>query len=239
MRELDFLPVEYRQKYQRRQAQPWHIVATAAILTLLMIAALSQYYRRHRSIETLTALLPAYEDAVKLNNRLTEVQKQLSAATAEAELYTYLHHPWPRSRMLAALVEPLPPEITLQQVQIIREPKRMSGTAEPRPLQNEKAENEKLKSAPPALRDLAKLRSRCDATQTMMILLGTSRESNALHRYLSSLDATDFFDRAELDSFSSVGKGKEDAGIQFKAVLTVPPGYGQPGGPVGIESQNH
>lgn len=233
MHEIDFLPVEYRQRHQRRQAQPWHVVAVITVSALLATAVFAQYYRRHCSKETLNALLPAYEDAVKLNNHLAAVQKQLASASAEAELYTYLRHPWPRSQLLAAVVEPLPAGVTLQQVQILREPIRTAGGAESHLSQNKKAEEEKLKSLPPASRDLAKLKSQCDSTQTMLILQGTAQESSLLHEYLDKLDAADLFTRTDLDSVSSVGEGKEDAGVQFRAVLTVQPGYGQPGGPTG------
>ena len=65
------------------------------------------------------------------------------------------------------------------------------------------------------------------------MLGGTATESAALHRYLGVLDATDIFDKAELDCFNSVDNSKGGAALQFRAVLAVQPGYGQPGGPAG------
>jgi len=49
------------------------------------------------------------------------------------------------------------------------------------------------------------------------------------------LDAEDLFDKAELDSLSGIDGAKRGAAVQFRAVLTVRPGYGQPGGPTGTE----
>jgi hypothetical protein len=108
--------------------------------------------------------------------------------------------------------------------------------AEPRaaePPMDKKAEEEKLKTLTPAERDYAKLTARLDPLQTVVVLTGTSTDVPALHRYIGSLDATEFFDKAELDCFNSVDN-KSDAVLQFRAVLAVQPGYGQPGGPSGL-----
>ncbi len=157
------------------------------------------------------------------------MQTQLKAAKAGAELYTYLHHPWPRSQLLAALVTPLPKEITLQQVQILRRAAPAApSAAEAAPL-DKKAEEDAQKTLSPAERDLAKFRARFDPMQTVVILTGTTTEIAVLHRYIGDLDATDIFDKAELDcSSSDPGKGGT---IHFRSVLLVRPGYGQPGGP--------
>ena len=40
-----------------------------------------------------------------------------------------LRHPWPRSQIVAALVKPLPDEVELKEISIVREPIAASGTA--------------------------------------------------------------------------------------------------------------
>ena len=140
------------------------------------------------------------------------------------ELYTYLRHPWPRTQLLAAMLGPLPDEITLQQVQILGEPAGVSSPAEARPAVEAKTQEASPASLLPAQRDLAKLRDRMDSARTMMILTGTAAGSSALHRYLGELDAVEIFDKAELDWFESVNGGKS---LRFQIVLGVQPGYGQ------------
>ncbi len=232
MQDIDFLPFEYRQRHQRRQSQPWQVVASAAIVALVAAAMIGQRWHARRVNEELAAIAPVYETAVKLQNRLAEVQKDLSRTKARAELITYLRHPWPRTQLLAALMGPLPNEIAFQQVQIIRE----AGAASPnasRRVVDQKAEQERLKSIPPAERDLEKIRDRVDAMKTIVVLTGEAKDSAALHRYLSELDGVDLFDNAELDSLSEKEGEKREAAVQFRAVLDVRPGYGQPGGVAG------
>jgi hypothetical protein len=181
----------------------------------------------------LAALQPAYETAVGLQNRLAEIQKRMGSVRASAELCTYLRHPWPRTQLLSALLRPLPEEIAFLQVQIFRQPATGRPPTEFQPPADKKAEEEKLKSLPAAGRDLAALRARLDPLQTVVVLGGTATESALLHGYLGALDATDVFDKAELDCFNRVDNSKGGAALQFRAVLAVEPGYGQPGGPAG------
>jgi hypothetical protein len=231
MNEIDFLPFEYRQKHAQRQSQPWQVVASVAIIALVAVAALAQIHRRRAVENELAIISPAYDAAVNQQNRLADMQTRLKAVKAGAELYTYLHHPWPRSQLLAALVTPLPPEITLQQVQIVRQVSTAPASTEIQPLIDKKAEEEARKALPPAERDLLRLRAQLDPMQTAVILTGTATESAILHRYIGELDATDIFDKAELDCFNSLDNSKGGTAIQFRAVLLVQPGYGQPGGP--------
>lgn len=239
MHNVDFLPAEYRQKHAQRQSQPSQAVVAFAIVALVAGAALAQQYRKHRLQSDLAAIGPVYEEAMNQQSRLAEGQERLKVARAGAELYTYLRHPWPRTQLLAALLSPLPSAITLQQIQILREAPANPTETEIRPNVDKKAEEEKLKSLSPAERDLARLRGQLDGLQTVVVLTGTATEIDALHRYIGALDATDIFDKAELDCFNSIDKSKSGDMLQFRAVLSVEPGYGQPGGPTGPKQKSN
>jgi hypothetical protein len=136
------------------------------------------------------------------------------------------------------LVAPLPPEITLQQVQIVRQASATPAPVEVQPPVDKKTEEETRNSLSPAQRDLMRLRAQLDPMQTVVILTGTATESAILHRYIGELDATDIFDKAELDCFNSIDNKKGNAALQFRAVLLVQPGYGQPGGPTGPDKKD-
>ncbi len=240
MNDIDFLPIEYRQKHARRQSRPWQIVVAVAIAGLVLAAALAQQYRRHCTIGDLAAIQPAYETVLSEQNRLAAILNQAKSAKARAELYTYLRHPWPRTQLLSALASPLPPSVTLQQIQILREAKPRGSTAATpaAPSLDRKAEEERLKSLAPAERDRLALTKRIDPLQTVVLLNGTTTDVAALHRYIGELDSTRIFNKAEIDFLNSVGKDKSGESLQFRAVLTVEPGYGQPGGPTGPAPTN-
>jgi hypothetical protein len=214
--DIDFLPIEYRQRLRQRRSQSWRIVVAAAMIGLLVVAAATQQYRWRRVWAALADVTPAYVAAVNVQSRLANVQRRLDRARASAELYAYLRHPWPRTQLLTAMLGPLSDEITLQRIQILREPA------------DGKTQDGATASLLPAERDLAKLRDRTERTRTIMVLMGTAAGSSALHRYVGDLDALEIFDNAELDWFESVKGGQS---VRFQVVLGVQPGYGQLGGP--------
>jgi hypothetical protein len=231
MQDIDFLPIEYRQKYSRRQSQPWQIVVAVAIAGLVAAAAVAQQCHRYRVRKDEAAIAKAYETATIQQSRLAEAQKQAKAANSAAELYTYLKHPWPRTQLLAALVAPLPDSITLQQIQITREAPPGSQARDARTPADRKADDERIKTLDPAGRDLATLSSRLDPLQTVVVLIGSATDAASLYKYIGELDATDIFDKADLDSFNNLDTAHGGGMLQFRAVLSVQPGYGQPGGP--------
>jgi hypothetical protein len=230
MQDVDFLPIEYRQQHAQRQVQPWRIIVVAAFLALSAAATIAHYHQRWRTEKQLAAIVPCYDAAVRQNELLKEAETQLQTVQSAAELFTYLRHPWPKTQVLAALVAPLPREVTLSQLQIVRETPADQLLMEQRPQIDKKAEDEKLAKMPPAQRDLRRLHDEFDKTRTLVRITGTSSETGALHRYLGALGKSNMFAKAELRSLESV-EGKQGHACRFQATLVVRPGYGQPEGP--------
>jgi hypothetical protein len=230
MHDLDFLPLEYRQKHARRRVQPWRVVVVAAFLALLAVAVFSQHQQRRQVEGDLAAILPLYDEAVREKTCLAEIHSRMQTANSEAELFTYLRHPWPRTQLLTAVLAPLPDAIKLQQFHVAREAPQGQASAGQRPGTDKKAEEEKAAKLPPAQRDLNLLREELDKTQTFVRIAGTAKESAALHRYLGDLAKSDLFSKAELRSIERI-EGSTATALRFQATLVVRPGYGQPGGP--------
>jgi Tfp pilus assembly protein PilN len=234
MHNIDFLPAECRQQQARRQVQPWRFVVVTAFAVLLAGAAYAQYRQKRVAEDQLAALAPACEEAARQGDRLKQLQQDLQAVQSDAELFTYLRHPWPRTQVLAALLGPLPREITLQQLQLAREAVAEQPAVDPRPPADQKAEEEKLAKLPPADRDLRRLRGEFDKTRAMLRITGTTSDTAALHHYLNVLGRTDLFSKATVRSIETV-EGPKGQLTRFQAIVFVRAGYGQPGGPVGPE----
>lgn len=232
MQDIDFLPVHYRQKRVQRQSQPWRVFAVAVFAALLAAAVFNQQGRSRRAETELAAIMPQYDLAVGQNRKLAGLHDKLSPARNTAELSTYLRHPWPRTQLLAAVLAPLPDGISLDQIHVTAD----TPQNRPRPERRFRAESEpqddQLDKLPPAARDLIRLRDEFDKTGTVVLLSGTTGESAAVHRYLGELGGSDLFAKAELDSLDSPEDGRAGT-LQFRATLTVRPGYGQPDGPTG------
>ncbi|MDZ7617889.1 MAG: hypothetical protein U1E05_12870 [Patescibacteria group bacterium] len=195
------------------------------------MAAAAQQRNRNRLQSELAEVEPHYAQAVAQRAKLDALQIELRTARAEAALLTYLRHPWPRTQLLKALLSPLPDDVVLGRLEISTE-----GTRTPRaaPPLVQAGPEPAPSSIPPAELDLAGLRQRNDALETVMRLSGTTTDGAALHRYLGALARNALFRRVELEAIESP-EGRTDGPPQFQATIVVTPGYGQPGGPTGPE----
>ncbi len=232
MLDIDFLPAQYHRRQARKRSKPWHAVAVLAFVGLVAVAAVGQQRQRRLLRAELDLLTPQYEQAAAVNARLAEVQASLNEARAEAALIAYLRHPWPRTQLLRALLEPLPEDILLTELEISNEQPTATRLPERRP---QPGDADKTRAAlTPAERDLADLRQRTDPLQTVIRLAGTTSDGAALHHYLGQLSHRSLFRKAELESIERID-GEADQGVRFRASVVVRPGYGQPGGPAGPE----
>jgi hypothetical protein len=229
MIDIDFLPVQYHQKNAYRQAKPWQIIVVTSFLGLVVLLTISQNIHRQFVESQLADLMPAYQMALAQERQLAEVRAQLKEMESKAELITYLRHPWPRSLLLSAILSKLPEEITLQQMQIIREAENSATASHPALVVGNPPDQQNTIS--PAARDMQTLQNQSEGKQIVIILSGATENSAALHHYLDEMQSNSLFAKAELGSVTSIGESS-GAAIQFHAKLVVKPGYGQAGGPM-------
>lgn len=235
MLDIDFLPAQYRRHQARQRSKPWHVMAVSGFAVLVGAAAIGQYRQQSRLQAELSLLEPQYEQAVAMSAQWDRLQDQLKRTRAEATLVTYLRHPWPRTQLLRALLEPLPRTIMLTEVEIT-DP-LPAGRRSPERPHPQTSDGEKPASAVSAAeRDLADLRQQSDAVRTALRVAGTTGDSAALHRYLGTLARNSLFHKAELESIEST-QSHDPGGVRFRATVVVRPGYGQPGGPTGDEEE--
>ena len=235
MHDIDFLPAECRQNDALRKWQTRRILLAALLAAMIAAAAFHQHNQRRRLEADLAQCEPAHARATAKKSALEDLQSRLQTARAQAELLTYLRHPWPRTRILAALLEPLPDEISFQELRIRRE--SASGAVSVGHFSQPRSEAEEEQSAglAPATRDLKRLRAEFDSRQTVISIAGVTTESAALHRYLGELGKQTPILKAQLRSIEA---DQTDPGtIRFTATVIVRAGYGQPGGPSGSNGE--
>lgn len=226
MQQIDFLPQEYRHRHRRRQNQA-HTVALAGLAALGLLAIeLIQQGRYWQLGKALADCQPAHENAVRLQEALAQLQQNLQTAECDARLFAYLHHPWPRTQIVSALLLSLPPEIALDELQIDRLAGVKQGVLASFATENEK---EKVQAGPASAADLKQLHQRYGSRQTVVLLVGKTTDLAALHHYLAQLGEQDLFTAAELESVES--EDQQGTMTRFRARVTVRPGYGQKGGP--------
>ena len=234
MNNIDFLPDGYRQQHTRQNVRVLRVVVVVSFLSMLVLASFVQYGRLRLAKYYLAEIETQYTAAQQQNTQLARLQSKLKIAESDAELLTYLRHPWPRTQVLAALLAPLPDTVTLNQLEISVDSKFRYG------LKNKLRRNENNDEATgtqlPAEQDLNLLRELLDQATVSAVLSGTTTNPAALHAYLGKLNRTSLFQKADLDSLESIPSTNGDMPegvMSFTATVVILPGYGQPGGPVG------
>lgn len=229
---IDFLPPRFREESARRKADAWRALVVALFISLILAAG----WRQRQTRRTLTAELQLVNEqhaAVETRlHRLTELQGKLNRLQTQAELVTYLQHPWPRTQILAAVVEPLPQAITLNEIRFYQEtsvPNPLLAAQPPKPKSERDAQGQ-LATADPAQHDLEKLRGAQQHRTTVVTLSGVTNDVAALHFYLGKLAEHRLIAKAELRSLERSERGTAGSSL-FRARLLVRPPYGWPGGP--------
>jgi len=237
MKNVDFLPACYREKSAHRKTQAWRGIVVAAFGALLAAGWLGQLEIRGLVQTQLDDVRRQYDHVTEQGKKIAALQNELREARAEAELLTYLRHPWPRTQLLASIAAPLTDAITLRKLTIHQE-EAMASPLAGLPTHNmaasagSAADDAKAAEAalPPAGRTLKKLRAALDEAPLTVTLEGVSRDSASLHVYIGKLAESDWFSDAEIRSVDRLAN-EEQAALRFVARLVVRPGYGHPKNP--------
>lgn len=226
--EIDFLPVAYLEAGVHRKNITLRLVIVGAFAAMLVFALLFQQHIRRRAEAQLADLLPEYERAMADSKQLSELQGRVKTAEKQAELYAYLQHPWPRSRIVSALADLLPEEIELERIDVVREP--IAGAVEQNHPAAASQPGAALPKVEPAEHDLSMLRDEWDKSQVVVNIIGITEDPGSLHHYLERLGQVPLFRRVDLNSEERI-PGDSASRMRFAVRLIVRPSYGQPKGP--------
>ena len=226
--EIDFLPVAYLEAGVHRKNVTLRFVFVGVFAALLVFALLFQQHLRRRAEAQLADLMPEYSRAVADSKQLSQLQVRVKQVEKQAELYAYLAHPWPRSRIVAALSESLPDEIELERIDVAREP--IPGAREENHSAAAAQPGTAAPKVEPAEHDLAMLRDEWDRSQVVVNLVGITEDPTILNHYLEQLGRVTLFRRVDLNSAERI-PGDTSGRMRFTARIILQPGYGQPKGP--------
>ncbi|MDH3716565.1 MAG: PilN domain-containing protein [Planctomycetota bacterium] len=224
VQQIDFLPAHYHEEYARRRTQASRILVICIFAAALPTASLYQYRLRLSVDRQLAEIDQHHSESQADALRLARLNGKLSEENAMAQLAVFLKHPWPHTQILAAIIEPLPESMSLDEVIIHRDKTATKGPA------TEKGTGKKAATTMlPAAEDLQTLKKQAEG-RLVVRLTGLSVDSRQLHDYLSSLGRHQLFTQVELDSMESEPSRDGQKSIaRFEAHLVVQPGYGMPG----------
>jgi hypothetical protein len=229
---LNFLPNTYRDRQATRKTRLWQLTVVLLFGGIIAGTALVQSGLYYAATRQSARLAGPYAQTVATMQRLVDLQEQLTLAEQTASLCVYLEHPWPRTQILRAATDPLPPSIRLERMEVLLEfpgspaPAR-SKQAERNPA-GEASEEETRQAGPE--HDLKQIREACDEKQTVVHLSGIAHRTADLHNYLADVKKSPFVDEVELRSLESTGE-PSNGSSRFAARIVLLPGFGQPNGP--------
>ncbi len=230
MKTIDFLPERYRQRTMLRRARSWWGICAAIFGAVIVISSGSQGFF-HRAVKNqLRDLEPVSRIAEEQDQRFAALRRDVLKKEETAALYAYLRHPWPRSRIIGALVEQVPEGIELTSFHCFIEQKGAEQEAVA-PRLRAVAKKEEAKKLPPRQQDQADLRESLDAALTVVDVRGSTVDDAQLHAYVQALAEHPLFVAAQLVSLNSAETPGTDRKSVFVVRVQVSPGYGQPGGP--------
>jgi len=239
-REIDFLPARFREQSVQRSVHLWRVVLLAFFAALLPALSIYQYYAAGNVRGQLSNLRVLYNKAKIEELRLNQLQEQLAEASAAAELYTFLDHPWPTSQILVAVTRDMPPAITLSELdahavadETVTSAERL---AERQSLNGQATPGVVLATSQPAQRDHQLLREKSESVRLVISLVGETLDTTALYSYIGELTEEPLFERAELESVEAP-QDKNHSAAKFRARIYVRPGYGLPEGPRGGDAE--
>ena len=231
--DIDFLPAHYREQTAHRKGRAWRLSTIILLAMLLPVASFYQMRVRFTLQKQLDELRPqcALIDANRAQLQALELKRQ--DGQSAARLVAYLHHPWPRSQVLSALLPNLPESVTLTSIQI-EEIAGSAAVAIPATRNLHQEAVAQTPELPPAEADAKSLRDRHDNAQVVVLLSGLATDPAELHEYLGHLSHHRLFVKTELMSLESPASkgpiaGKVE-GSQFRARLILAQCSGQPEG---------
>lgn len=231
MKNIDFLPTKYRERYAARSAVVKRWTTVFGLAVVIAPLACYQYLVHHRVVTELVAIERDYADAVKQEARLKALKQDLELARSEAALLVYLNHPWPRTQVLAKIHEPLPEAVRLTSIRMLPEAVKSAdeGNALPRNRAarraNQQQESNIDDKRPAAEKDLAKLVLQAEQQDTIVTLTGITVDTTDLHKYVAKLRLSGMFVKSELKSLEAITAQDTGKSQKFEIRLVMADGH--------------
>jgi hypothetical protein len=228
MKNIDFLPEVYRERIALRQARVWWGIVVLIFGVAIASTAAAQHLLRRSVQRQFDDLEPQFAAAQAQVNRLAKAQAENRAAGHWAGLVTYLEQPWPRSQLLAEIMQPLPKDIRLTELILAEEEVTRPTTEEAGPRRRTRSSEQPSQKLSPPLADLEALRKLHDYKRPVIEISGTIHDVARLHEYVTAIGRSPLVAHAQIKSLESAAPTAADQSTIFTVRLVFRPSYGQP-----------
>ena len=222
MKNIDFLPATYRNQAHLKRANLWGYFVLSLFGAVVCLSAAIQFSQRWRANQIRLETETRYQAALVQSQEHQRIMQALAHKQDSADLYAFLGHPWPRTRVLKAIADPLPAEMSLQQVRITYEKLPINDSLAPHAVVDNKTTGSEQNST---REDLERLRKETASKVAVVHILGETSDSTQVHEYAFALSKLPLFASMKLEGVEHHGGERQfTASFRLKAVLK--PGLG-------------
>jgi Tfp pilus assembly protein PilN len=223
MKDIDFLPADFREKSARRRGGAWRLVAGLIFLGLIGGVDIRSRVIRSASHQQLEELEQPYLLAQQTRTQHALSLSELDQANEHAGLMAYLEHRWPMSQLLAVPTISTPDSIRLAQVRLERrlsEGQSATTNASGGDFQLPTADASAASFTTAALKELQRL-----SGEETLTLSGTTSNTQAVQQYVTNLSRSPLVKTANLKGMTKANANKlsdpESTQSEFVVQVTI------------------
>ena len=227
MKDIDFLPARYRENDARRKAGVWRFALVLVLGGAVAAASLGQFAYRAKVQSQLVEIQPLLAQAHASEAHAAQLKSELHKVSQTATLYALVQTPWPRTQLVAAIVEPLDDTIVIHEIRCSRQLEQTPDRRNKGP-EFDLGDGETktpIKSATET--DLTDIKQRLSESRDVVRIVGETGSQRDLHAYLERLEsAASLFEAVELIEVDSIDTDNDNPRLRFSAnvILTLPLG---------------
>lgn len=222
MNEIEFLPKKYLEKRARSNVKWSRLLLLMLVLVGIVGVGLYQVAALHHLHSQLAEVDDEHQRIVKLMTEVNNKREVLNRLQHSARLLTFLEHPYPRSQILAALVNPLSDQIALSQIHLTHQQtdpnvfRTLADLSDPK----------QAATVHPMKQDLNTLTAESRLRQCTVELAGTTDDPSTLYNFLTALHQSEIVETAKIESIDPHHRADGTEFSNFTAHIKIKRGYG-------------
>lgn len=205
MHDIDFLPTDYVCVRTTRFSNNWLRVVFVAAASLMVIGWLAQVHSLGQLTTQRSLLQEQTHELLSKLGSPESLRCELKAAESHGRLLDILRLNVPPSRWLSAVVQCLPPQVTLREMKSNLEEAIETASGASRAQGSSNPPEEKTDDS--IERDLDRLAKSAERLTLVISLSGTADDDQAISSFLNALQRTNLFDRVQLLFTDQNGQG--------------------------------
>lgn len=213
MQSIDFLPEKYKQRRIRKRVGVLRVGIFSIVFLCVCGTALFQLVRLGSLKLEIARLEADYTRVTGFQKKILELESKNQTQVNQAQLLTFLRHPWPTSQIMNLVAESKTESLYLSEMRIYRQ----SEPNQKNFLREEQDSDKEI--LPAAMQDLKELQQQIRDQETVIRLSGICNETTELYDYLSKLNHSSLVRRAIVDSVEPITGALDTQSSRFEILV--------------------